>query len=103
MAETDKQAIIRAILQPHLERLLNSREHPKTICPSEVARAVSSHELVSGGFSSWRDAMSDIRVLVAEMKSRGEVEVLQKGSVVEGDLGEGLENVVGPLRVRKIQ
>lgn len=39
---------------------------------------------------------------MSEMRSRGEVQVLQKGAIIEGDLGESLENVVGPLRVRKI-
>ena len=44
--------------------------------------------------------MPQVRRLVADMRRRGEVEVLQKGNVLEGDLGEELENVVGPLRVR---
>jgi hypothetical protein len=103
MTETNQQATRRSILQPHLERLLDSREYPKTICPSEVARALTSQELSRAGFPTWRDAMSDIRTIVAEMRGREEVEVLQKGTVLEGDLGEGLENVVGPLRVRKVQ
>jgi hypothetical protein len=47
--------------------------------------------------------MPEIRRVVAEMRERGEVEVLQKGNVLEGDLDEGLERVVGPIRVRKIQ
>jgi hypothetical protein len=46
--------------------------------------------------------MSEIRTIVAEMRARGEVEVLQKGSVLEGDLGEGLVDVAGPVRVRKV-
>jgi hypothetical protein len=101
MAETVQQAARRNILQTHLDRLLESRELPKTICPSEVARALNSQELARSGYSSWRDSMSDIRTLVSEMRSRGKVEVLQKGSVLEGDLGDGLENVTGPIRVRK--
>jgi hypothetical protein len=102
MTDTNQQATRRSILQPHLERLLDSREHPKTICPSEVARALSSQELLRGSFLTWRDAMSEIRTIVAEMRARGEVEVLQKGSVLEGDLGEGLVDVAGPVRVRKV-
>ncbi len=45
--------------------------------------------------------MLDTRKLVAEMRSRGETEVLQKGIVLEGDLGEELEAVLVPIRVRK--
>lgn len=46
--------------------------------------------------------MPEIRRIVAGKRQRGDIEVLQKGNVLEGDLGEGLGNVVGPLRVRKI-
>lgn len=47
--------------------------------------------------------MPDIRRNVAEMRERGEVDVLQKGLVLEGDLGEGLAYVVGlpSIRIRK--
>lgn len=93
---------IQEILTTHLNHLLDSREHPKTICPSEVARALSSSERATGNLTSWRDAMPEIRRVVAQKRRRGEVEVLQKGHVLEGDLGEGLEGVAGPLRIRKI-
>ena len=46
--------------------------------------------------------MSEIRRIVSEMRGRGEVEVLQKGEVLEGDLGDGLVNVIGLIRVRKV-
>lgn len=46
--------------------------------------------------------MPEIRRIAAVKRQNGEVEVLQKGSVLEGGLGEGLENVVGPIRIRKI-
>jgi len=45
--------------------------------------------------------MSEIRKIVAIMRAQGTVEVLQKGSILEGDLGEELELVVGPIRIRK--
>lgn len=45
--------------------------------------------------------MPEIRKMVAGMRDRGTVEVLQKGFVLEGDLGDGLEKVVGPIRLRK--
>ena len=37
------------------------------------------------------------------MRGRGEVEVLQRGEALEGELGEGLEGVVGPIRIRKVE
>jgi hypothetical protein len=47
--------------------------------------------------------MPEIRKIVAIMRLQGTVEVLQKGSVLEGDLGDELERVVGPIRIRKAQ
>ncbi|CAI6333523.1 unnamed protein product [Periconia digitata] len=86
------------ILFPYTTRLLDSRDHPKTICPSEVARALSSSDLSTLDYVTWRDAMDDVRALVWEMRARGEVEVLQKGEVLEEETE--LEQVKGPIRVR---
>jgi len=47
--------------------------------------------------------MPEVRKMAAEMRTGGVVEILQKGSVLDGDLGEGLVNVVGPIRLRKTQ
>jgi hypothetical protein len=94
-AEQDK------IVGAHLNRLLDSRGHPKTICPSEVARAISGDELEILGVDSWRDLMPQIRRIVAGLRTQGTVEVLQKGNVLEGELGDSFENVVGPIRLRK--
>ena len=91
------------ILHLHLARLLSTRDYPKTICPSEVARALTLSELSSLGYSEWREAMSAIRCIAASMRDRGEIEVLQKGEVLDGNLGEGLENVTGPIRLRSVQ
>lgn len=53
------------------------------------------------GVSEWRELMPEIRGVIAEIRDRGEVEVLQKGEVLDGDLGVGLEGVKGPIRVRR--
>src|SRR5450432_4107659 len=90
----------RKVLKGYLDNLLASREHPKTICPSEVARALSRDELHAARVSSWRDLMPEIREIVAEIWVKGMVEVLQKGCVLDGDLGEGLADVKGPIRIR---
>ena len=89
----------RGILEPHLSRLLSSRTHPKTICPSEVPRALSSAELQEAGASSWRDLMDCARAIVWELRDRNEVEILQKGEVLASNTR--LEDVSGPIRVRK--
>jgi len=46
--------------------------------------------------------MPDVRRAVAAARARGECEVLQRGSVVRGDVGEELEGLTGPLRVRAV-
>lgn len=86
-------------IDKHLTRLLDAREHPKTICPSEVARALSASELEALGVESWREVMPAIRERVFEMRDRGSVEILQKGNVLPAT--QSLENIVGPIRVRK--
>jgi hypothetical protein len=96
-------SVLRELLRPHLDRLLDTRLYPKTVCPSEVARALNSADITAASITSWRDAMPEVRKMAAEMRTGGVVEILQKGSVLDGDLGEGLVNVVGPIRLRKTQ
>jgi hypothetical protein len=87
------------ILEPHLQRLLSSRAYPKTICPSEVPRALSNVELQQAGASSWRDLMDHVRAMVCELREKDEVEVLQKGEILSPTTR--LEDVHGPIRVRQ--
>lgn len=89
-----------SIILQHAERLLNSRDYPKTICPSEIARALTKDELETLGAAEWRDAMDDIRRLMWGKRDAGDVEVLQKGEVVNV---ETLEEIKGPIRLRKVQ
>ncbi|MCJ1444859.1 MAG: hypothetical protein MMC23_005362 [Stictis urceolatum] len=86
-------------LQSHLDRLLATRPHPKTICPSEVPRALTSTELNNQNASNWRDLMPMVRDLLQSMRERGEVEILQKGSVVSNDIP--VQDIKGPIRARK--
>ena len=83
----------------HLDRLLSSRPYPKTICPSEVARSLSTSELEECGVSTWRDLMPDIRGLLWKMRDKGEVEILQRGQPIPSTLL--LEEIKGPIRARK--
>ena len=88
------------LLEHRLQRLLLSRAFPKTICPSEVARSMTKSDLEALGVSEWRDLMAPIRELVWEMRDQGEVEIVQKGEVLGQEIG--LEDVRGPIRVRRI-
>lgn len=94
MALTTEQ---RDVILHHAHRLLSTRQHPKTICPSEVARAFSAPELHVLNASEWRDTMDDIRRVVWQLREEGKVEVLQRGEVIDV---ESLEHVRGPMRVR---
>ena len=86
------------LLQARINHLLQSRDSPKTICPSEVARSLSAHELRTLSASEWRDTMPSIRGILFAMRDRGEAEILQKGQV----LGEvPLNEIHGPIRARK--
>ena len=87
------------ILKAHLENLLSSRTYPKTICPSEVPRALSAAELQSCGVSNWRDLMADVRQLIWEMRAGEEVEILQGGIPLSDNVA--LEDVKGPIRARR--
>lgn len=89
------------ILTLHLERLLSARAFPKTICPSEVARALDEAELKASGADHWRELMPQIRDIAYQMSLTADVEILQKGEPVRS--GIALEDIRGPIRVRRTQ
>ncbi len=89
------------VLLPHLNRLLSSRDYPKTICPSEIPRALNTTELEALGVSTWRGLMPTMRTILWEMRQRGEVEILQKGTLVPETTG--LIDIRGPIRARSKQ
>lgn len=82
-----------------MQHLMESREPPKTFCPSEVARRLTRDELQELDFKEWRDAMPEIRRLAFEMRARGTVEILQKGEVLADGIAP--DDVAGPIRLRK--
>ena len=59
-----------------------------TICPSDAARAVGTHD-------GWRDLMDPARDAARRLVAAGEVEVTQGGHVVD------LDTAKGPIRIRK--
>jgi hypothetical protein len=79
---TPEQGLERAILD------LLDRRAPKTICPSDVARQV-------GTADGWRDLLEPVRAAAQRLVLAGELEVTQKGEVVD------LPTVRGPVRLRR--
>ncbi|KAF9632347.1 hypothetical protein BFW01_g3209 [Lasiodiplodia theobromae] len=89
------------LLRSRLRALLDQRQHPKTICPSEVARSLSTQELAELGANGWRELMPAVRGLVFDARAAGEVQILQRGAVIGQDVPT--ETIRGPIRVRKPQ
>lgn len=79
----------RHALRQQVMRQLAHRGLEKTLCPSEVARAVCGKE--------WRSLMPLIREIGAELLSEGLIEVTQKGHPVQP------LTVKGPIRFRITQ
>ena len=67
--------------------LARERGPSKTICPSDAARAV--------GGDGWRDLMDDARDVARELARAGDVEISQKGTVLDPD-----QPWRGPIRIR---
>ena len=72
----------RAILE-----LLAQRDCGKTICPSDAARAL-------GGDAGFRPLMALVRAAAADLVATGEIEVTQRGRVVD------LATARGAIRLR---
>ncbi|RJK93816.1 DUF2256 and DUF3253 domain-containing protein [Vallicoccus soli] len=78
-------ALERALLD-----LLGRRAGGATVCPSEAARAVGGEDE-----AAWRPLMEPARAAARRLVARGEVEVLQRGRVVDPSTARG------PVRVRR--
>lgn len=77
-----------ANLDQVLTQLLADRGASKTVCPSEVARAVGGEE--------WRDLMEPARAAARRAVARGDAEITQHGQVVDPSTAKG------PIRIRPI-
>ena len=76
-----------AELEATLRRLLDARGAAKTVCPSEVARAV--------GGEDWRALVEPARAAARRLVAAGEAEITQGGKVVDPSTAKG------PIRVRR--
>ncbi|MEM6293560.1 MAG: DUF2256 and DUF3253 domain-containing protein [Myxococcota bacterium] len=73
-------------LEQTIATLLEARGSGKTICPSEAARAVEPE--------NWRPLMEPTRRAARRMVERGELQITQKGRVVDPTAAKG------PIRLR---
>ncbi|MBS1957630.1 MAG: DUF3253 domain-containing protein [Cyanobacteria bacterium SZAS-4] len=62
----------------------------KSICPSDVARALFSAQ-------EWRDEMESVREVAQDLSDQGLIEVTQKGKQIKNVL-----EAHGPIRLRKV-
>jgi hypothetical protein len=66
-------------------RLLEQRGDGKTICPSEVARAVAESE----NRAAWEPLMQPVRDAALALEAEGEIVLTQRGRVVDGRTAKG--------------
>jgi hypothetical protein len=74
-------------IKAKIEDLLQGVDSDKTICPSEVARALSS--------TDWREMMPLVRRCADELKTEGSIEILQRGKIIPS-----AQQAKGPIRLR---
>ena len=74
-------------LEAAICNLLDQRARGKSICPSEAARAVSPED--------WRPLMERSREAARRLVARGEIEITQRGRVVDPSTAKG------PIRLRR--
>ena len=77
---------LRQRFEATIATLARHRGPDRTICPSDVARAV--------GGAGWRRQMGLVRAVATDMAERKLVDLMQRGNVVVGD------NWRGPIRIR---
>ena len=77
-------------LEQSLLDLLGSRAGSATVCPSEAARAVGGDDE-----DDWRPLMEPARSAARRLVASGDVEITQKGQVVDPSTAKG------PIRVRR--
>jgi hypothetical protein len=82
-------ADVDARLEQAIDALLDDRRAGATICPSEAARAVDPE--------GWRELMPAARAAAGRLAAAGQVEVTQRGEVVD------VATARGPVRVRRPQ
>ncbi|OBH07907.1 S-adenosylmethionine tRNA ribosyltransferase [Mycobacterium sp. E2699] len=78
---------MRQRLKCALRALAHHRGPGSSTCPSDAARAV--------GGQGWRELMADTREVARELARSGQLEITQRGKVLDPD-----GNWHGPVRIR---
>jgi hypothetical protein len=76
-------------IEQEILRQVAARGAAKSICPSEVARALAPEE------DAWRRLMSQVRAAAIRLAKQGRVEVLRKGKPVDPEA-----EIRGVIRLR---
>jgi hypothetical protein len=76
-------------LRREILRLADQRGPTKSLCPSEVARALSPN-------ADWRPLMPAIRGVALELIAAGQIRATQKGRTIN------LDEARGPVRLRAV-
>jgi hypothetical protein len=76
-----------AELEAVILRLLRDRSATASICPADAARAARP--------DGWRALMDEVRAAAGRLAARGEVDVTQRGQVVD------IAAARGPVRIRR--
>jgi uncharacterized protein DUF3253 len=84
----DRVDDVDARLERAIDALLDARRAGATICPSEAARAVDPDR--------WRELMPAARAAAGRLAAAGQVQVTQRGEVVD------VATARGPVRVRRV-
>jgi len=69
--------------------MATDRGADKTICPSEVARALFP--------DNWRKHMDEVREVAIGLQQQGKVAITQKRELVD------LDNIKGPIRIKLVR
>lgn len=77
-------------LEGSIRTLLAARAATATICPSDAAR-----DVYDGDDDGWRELMEPARRAARRLVAAGEVDITQKGSVVDPSTAKG------PIRIRR--
>ena len=77
-----------AEIEAKILQLVRERGPEKSVCPSEVARALCPDE------AAWRALMTDVRAVAADLAESGRLRILQGGADVPDP-----RNPRGPVRL----
>jgi hypothetical protein len=91
MKNDDSQLPDAAALTQELSRQINALAPEKSLCPSDIARA-----LVGADPDRWSRLMPSIRKAAIEMAKGGQLVILRKGKIADPDGFKGVYRLAAP-------